>query len=145
MRTQNAVATLIWVLSTAQGIRQGMGLSLAGSTSEPFGAFGVLAALMPLLFFSSAPFWIRGHPFDVGRTWVNEKFGAEVFESYTRAIRPLALLATVAAVIGLTSLVVALNSDYASGAYEMTVLYLSFAVGCTAYRAFLRRRGDTIE
>ena len=147
MNTPRIIAALLWLLGIADGVRQGMALPSQAPVEAAFGTFGVMALLLPVIFFTAAPFWMKGHPFDFkpAREWVNKKYGQNTYESYTRAIKPLALFAAVSASIGLVGLVASVSSSAAPGAYVIVAFFLSCAVGVALFRLLLRRQGNTIE
>jgi hypothetical protein len=103
---------------------------------------------MPVVFFTVAPLWMKGHPFDATpvREWVNAKYGAETYESYTRAIRPLLLLAATSFVIGATAIA---NDVFIGGsaqsAFVLGGFFISSSVGFLACRTILHRQGNSIE
>ena len=147
MNTPRVIAAVLWLLGIAEGVRQGLSLPNQAPVQGAFGTFGVMALLLPIIFFSSAPFWMKGHPFDLkpARVWINKKYGDNTYENYTRAIKPLALFAAVAASIGLVGLVASISSSAAPGAYVLFGFFLSCSIGFTVFRLLLRRQGNTIE
>ena len=147
MNTPRIIAAILWLLGIADGVRQGMELPSQAPVEAAFGTLGVVALLLPVTFFTVAPFWMKGHPFDFkpAREWVNKKYGEKTYESYTRAIKPLALFAAVAASIGLVGLATSISSSAAPGAYIIVAFFLSCAVGFALFRLLLRRQGNTIE
>lgn len=149
MKRPKLVATALWLLLLADGVRQG--LTLADEPLGPglqFDSFGLVVVLLPVVFFTVAPFWIKGHPFDAKpvREWVNTKCGPQTYESYTRAIRPLALFAAVGLVIGTTAMAsAALKGGASQSAFVLGGFFVSAGIGFMVCRAMLRKQGNTIE
>ena len=141
------IALVLWLLAIADGVRQGLILPSQSPANEAFSSFGVVMLLLPIIFFTVAPLWMKGHPFDlaVARVWVNGKYGESTYESYTQAIKPLALFAAVAATIGFVALVASVQHNAAPGAYATAGFFISSAAGFLSCRYILRRRGNTIE
>jgi hypothetical protein len=149
MRRPQFVAAALWLFLLADALRQGLTLA-----HEPlyrgfeFDGFGLVAVLMPVVFFTVAPLWMKGHPFDAKpvREWVNAKYGLGTYESYTRAIRPLALFAAVGFVIGATAIASAvLRGNAPQSAFVLGGFFVSAGLGFMACRAILRKQGNTIE
>lgn len=149
MNRPQLVAAALWLFLLADGVRQGLTLA-----DEPlyrgfqFNGFGLVAVLLPVVFFTIAPLWMKGHPFDAKpvREWVNTKYGLETYESYTRAIRPLALFAAVGFVIGATAIAsAALKTGATQSAFVLGGFFISSGIGFMACRTILRKQGNTIE
>lgn len=149
MKRPHLVAVALWLFLLADGVRQGLALA-----DEPlyrglqFNGFGLVAVLLPVVFFTVAPFWMKGHPFDAKpvREWVNAKYGPETYESYTRVIRPLALFAAVGFVIGATAIASAtVKGSAPQSAFVLGGFFVSAGIGFMACRAILRKQGNTIE
>ena len=149
MKRPQLVAVALWLFLLADGVRQGLTLA-----DEPlyydfqFNGFGLVIVLLPVVFFTVAPLWMKGHPFDAKpvREWVNAKYGLETYESYTRAIQPLALFAVVGFVIGATAIAsVALRGGAPQSTFVLGGFFISASVGFMACRAILRKQGNTIE
>jgi hypothetical protein len=149
MNRPQIVAAALWLLSVADGVRQGLSMADDPSyRSFQLNGFGISAILLPVVFFTVAPFWMKGHPFDAKliREWVNAKYGSETYESYTRAIRPLAMFAVVGFVIGVTAITsAALNGSASQSALVLGGFFISAGIGFMACRAILRSQGNTIE
>jgi hypothetical protein len=142
------LSLLLWTIVIADAIRQGLTLSTEPTvTGLRFDGTGILIVAMPVLFFSIAPLWMKGHPFDVKfvRKWVNDKFGRETYEDYTRTIRPLALLSTAGFVMGTSAIANAVRINADQSAFVLGGFFISTAVGFLVCRAILRYQGDTIE
>jgi hypothetical protein len=142
------VSLLLWTIIVTDAVRQGLTLTTEATISGlRFDGTGIFIVAVPILFFSIAPMWMKGHPFDVKlvREWVNRKFGSETYEDYTRTIRPLALLATAGFVMGTTAIANAVRVNADQSAFVLGGFFISTAVGFLACRSILRKQGDRIE
>jgi hypothetical protein len=149
MKRPQLVAAALWLSFLVDGVRQGITLA-----DEPlhrswqFNGLGLVAVLLPMVFFTIAPLWMKGHPFDAKpvREWVNAKYGPETYESYTRTIRPLALIAMVGFVIGAALIASSvIKGDAVQSAFVMGGFFISSGIGLMVCRAILRKQGNTIE
>jgi hypothetical protein len=148
MKRPKLVAAVLWLLVLADAVRQGVMLDpLFRGPGLRFQGVGLFIAVMPVLFFSTAPLWMKGHPFDVKRLreYVNRRFGPEVYESYTRAIQPLALFGTAGLTLGATILTTAALSGWSEGAYVHAAFFVSSGFGFHVARVILRKQGISIE
>jgi hypothetical protein len=147
MNKPRIAAVVLWILGIFDWVRQGIALPTQAPAEQAFGTFGVMALIFPVVFFTTAPLWIKGHPFDFkpARDWVNRKFGDGTYESYIRAIQPLALFAASAACIGLVGLIASMAGGASPGAYIIAGFFISSAVGFATCRRMLRKQGSTIE
>jgi hypothetical protein len=149
MRRPQFVAAALWLFFLADGVRQGLAVAVEpffGSLG--FDGLGLAAIALPAVFFTVAPLLLKGHPFDATlvRQWVNAKYGPETYESYTRAIRPLALFSAVGFVIGATALLsTVFGRSSGQGSFVLSGFFLSAGIGFMACRTILRRQGNTIE
>lgn len=147
MKRQQLVSAVLWLLAITDAIYQGLMASCVTIPDVGFNAIGLLIIIMPLVFILVEPLWSRGHPFDAKlvREWVNRRFGPETYESYTRAIRPLLLLAAFLSSIGVTTIANALRTGADQSAYVLGGFFLSGSAGFLIRRAVLHEQGNTIE
>ena len=148
MNRPRLISAGLWLVLCIDAVRQGYTLTEAsGVTNVTFSGMGWLIIALPVVFFSVAPLWMKGHPFDAKpvRQWINRKYGPETYESYTRAIRPMALFAVVALIIGTTCLVNSIRVGATEASYVNAGFFLSAGVGFLVCRAIIRRQGNAIE
>jgi hypothetical protein len=148
MRKHRVVSAVLWIVLCADAVRQGYTLTEASGVADvTFSGMGWLIITFPVVFFSLAPLWLKGHPFDAKpvREWVNRKYGPETYESYTRAIRPMALFAVVALIIGTTCLLNSIRVGATESSYINAGFFLSAGVGFLVCRTIIRRQGSAIE
>ena len=148
MDRRTAAVALIWIVILADAVRQGFMLpSLPHAELWRFNSFGVIAVLMPVVFFAAMAFWIKGYPFDVPRlrAWVNQRFGDRAYESFLAKLRLLLLFFIAGLLIGLVGLVRAYHLGAAQGAFVIGAFFLSVAAGFLVLRLVLAKRGLSLE
>lgn len=141
-------ARVLWVLLLLNAVRQGLAFSSGEmAQAHAWGPRSWVQIAIPFLAFATSPFWMKGHPFDFVRVryWINQRYGEGLYETWSRAIQPLALVTAVAAVTGLVCAANGWRIGAPSGAYVLAGSFLSAALGFALCRAIVMRQGTVIE
>jgi hypothetical protein len=149
MNRRAIAIAVIWLVVLMDAVRQGYMLpSLPHLEAWRFdSSFGVLAILLPVVFFPSMAFWIKGYPFDVPplRIWINRRFGDRSYENFLARLRLILLFAVAGLLIGTVGLIRAYLIGATQGAYVIGVFFISAAAGFLMLRLILARRGLSFE
>jgi hypothetical protein len=141
MKLTQVISTILWITAVLGAVYQGITMTaiVKFNVDPPIGIY-FFSILMPIIFFSIAGFISQGrHPYDAPtiRKWVNEKYGAEKYESYTRAIKPLLLFSVGALILGFTSLINTLAFHAEKSVNVISLFFISSGIGFFILRAII--------
>jgi hypothetical protein len=139
MKAGHTAAIVIWLVVLV--------LAIFGGSNRPNTQFPAVVAILPLVFFTAAAFFMKSYPFDVVplRVWIDGRFGNGSYAEFIRQLKPMLLFSVSAVVVAAGGFLRALQFTSPREAFWAQSFMFSGGIAFLLMRAILARRGLSME